>query len=191
MADGGLSCDGDAYLVAGECPSSMVGTIAPFEAMLEGARTAEQRAFLPRAAAFLVERKLHLGSATAHNAAERDSAQRWGRLCFPRFYFYDVLRGLAALVRWGQPAPLAAVEQVATRLAREFPDGVVTLGRRGFEGSHTMRRLAEGWVRKQPTSSFALLDATSAIGAVSPALTRQWTAARRRLIELLDAGVIA
>src|SRR5882724_9677753 len=28
MADGGLNCDGDAYLVQSECPSSMVGTIA-------------------------------------------------------------------------------------------------------------------------------------------------------------------
>ena len=34
MADGGLNCDNDAYLATSECPSSMVGTIAAFEAVL-------------------------------------------------------------------------------------------------------------------------------------------------------------
>ena len=34
MADGGLTCDNDAYLVKDEVPSSMVGTIAAFEAVL-------------------------------------------------------------------------------------------------------------------------------------------------------------
>nr|MBA3454890.1 hypothetical protein [Deltaproteobacteria bacterium] len=53
MADGGFNCDGDAYLTD-ECPSSMVGTIASFEAMLLGEWTSEQRAFLDRGAAFLI-----------------------------------------------------------------------------------------------------------------------------------------
>src|SRR5262245_62021793 len=34
MADGGLNCDSDAYLVTGECPSSMVGTVPILEALL-------------------------------------------------------------------------------------------------------------------------------------------------------------
>ena len=34
MADGGLNCDNAAYLVKNEIPSSMVGTIAAFEAVL-------------------------------------------------------------------------------------------------------------------------------------------------------------
>lgn len=29
MADGGFNCDAEAYSVEGECPSSMVGAIAP------------------------------------------------------------------------------------------------------------------------------------------------------------------
>ncbi|MBX3156187.1 MAG: hypothetical protein KF773_09325 [Deltaproteobacteria bacterium] len=190
MADGGLNCDGDAYLVAGECPSSMVGTIAPFEAMID-ARTDELRAFRDAAARFLVGRELRLGSATVHNAAERDSAQRWGQLCFPRFYFYDTLRGLAALVRWGRPFPLAAVARVATDLARAFPDGVAVAGRRGTDGWTTMQHRPEGWVRGQPATRFPLLDAASKVGRPSPALTRQWTATRHRLVELLDAGIVA
>ena len=34
MSDGGLSCDCEAYLAQGEVPSSMVGTISVFEAVL-------------------------------------------------------------------------------------------------------------------------------------------------------------
>jgi len=74
MADGGLSCDEAAYLETDECPSSMVGTVAPFEGMLLGAPgewTATQLAFLERAAGFLVDRRLMMGSQTQHNAAER------------------------------------------------------------------------------------------------------------------------
>ncbi|MDQ3370194.1 MAG: hypothetical protein M3680_32660 [Myxococcota bacterium] len=34
LADGGSSCDSDAYLQRDECPSSMVGTIAPLAAIV-------------------------------------------------------------------------------------------------------------------------------------------------------------
>jgi hypothetical protein len=67
MADGGLNCDGDAYLVQDECPSSMVGTIAAFEAVLLYTRrpwTEAEMAFLDRGARFLLGRKLMLGSDT-------------------------------------------------------------------------------------------------------------------------------
>ncbi|MGH2900055.1 MAG: hypothetical protein ACRDMZ_15375, partial [Solirubrobacteraceae bacterium] len=137
MADGGLSCDDAAYRVHGECPSSMVGTIAPFEAMTLGAWTAAQDAFLDRGAAFLFERQLMRGSSSAHNAEERQAEARWLAPCFPRFYFYDVLRGLAALVTWGERGegaiPRAAVAGVVDHLARAFPDGVVRVQRQGFE----------------------------------------------------------
>ena len=43
------------------------------------------------------------------------------------------------------------------------------------------------WAR-QPARTWALLDAVSRLGAPSPALTRQWTATRRALVALVDAG---
>jgi hypothetical protein len=195
MADGGLSCDDTAYLVKGECPSSMVGTVAPFEAMTLGAWTPDQRAFLARGARFLIGRKLMLGSSTIHNAEERDAQSQWLAPCFPRFYFYDVLRGLAALVRWGersgQPIPRDAVAGVVDHLAATFPDGVVRVQRQGFAiCPTTLREGADGTWSRQPTSSFPLLDAASAIGRPSAALTRQWAATRRGLLQLLEAGRI-
>lgn len=193
MADGGLSCDQAAYLVEHECPSSMVGTIAPFEAMLLGRWTADQQVFLERAAAFLIERKLMLGSSTTHNAEEREAQTGWLAPCFPRLYFYDVLRGLAALVRWaelsGLSIPLRAVTGVTGHLVKAFPDGVIRVQRQGFASCPTTLRQAAGgkWGR-QATSSFPLLDAVSATGTASAPLTRQWSATRRSLLQLLDAG---
>jgi hypothetical protein len=193
MVDGGLSCDDTAYRVVGECPSSMVGTIAPFEAMLRGRWMPEQAAFLERGAAFLEGRKLMLGSSTVHNAEEREAQIGWLAPCFPRFYFYDVLRGLAALVRWaeqgGASLPLEAVAGVVDHLVETFPDGAVRRQRRGFAACPmTWRKCPGGEWSRQPIESFALLEACSAIGAPSAALTRQWTAARRGLIRLADEG---
>jgi hypothetical protein len=193
MADGGLNCDETAYLVEGECPSSMVATIAPFEAMLRGQGAADAEPFLDRAAAFLVERRLMLGSPTAHNARERETQTLWLSPCFPRFYFYDVLRGLAALVRWadkgGRTLPLAAVRDAVDHLIETFPDAVIRPQRHGFAiCPMTWRVGSDGAWSRQPTSSFPLLDACSAIGKPSAALTRQWTEARRGLVRLLDAG---
>lgn len=195
MADGGLNCDSDAYLVPDECPSSMVGTISPLEAMLQGELTGERLVFVDRAAGSLLARRLTLGSATRHNAVERERAPAWLAPCFPRFYFYDVLRGLGAVTRWAerreQPLPLAAIAPVVEHLLRSFPDGVVQVGRFAREGIGTRALDASGaWVR-QPAARFALLDATSRVGAPSPALTREWRDLRRRLLALHDAGRLA
>lgn len=195
MADGGLNCDSDAYLVKGECPSSMVGTLAPFEAMLLGELVGERAAFVDRAGSFLIERRLMLGSPTQHNAAERKREPSWRQLSCPRFYFYDVLRGLNALTRWAeqreQPIPLAAIEPVVDHLLSSFPDGVVRLGRSAQGGVRTLAFAASGEKTWPPASRFALLEATSAIGSASPALTRQWHETRRRLLALHDARRIA
>jgi hypothetical protein len=211
MADGGLSCDERAYLVTGECPSSMVGTIAAFEAMLLGApaavpqadgsldrlgdwagldRSADERAFLDRAAGFLIERALERGSPTVHNAEEREAAPAWRLPCFPRFYYYDVLRGVAALVRWaeatGESLPWRAIAGVVDHLVARFPDGVVRVERHAHAGKQTILPARPG--PREPASSFPLLAAASALGEPSAALTRQWSEARRGLLRLAGSG---
>jgi hypothetical protein len=192
MADGGLNCDGDAYLVQDECPSSMVGTIAAFEAVLLHTRrpwTDEEKVFLDRVARFLMGRKLMLGSNTKHNAAERVSAHKWLQPCFPRFYLYDVLRGLNALLLWsektGQSLPAESIRDVVSHLHERYPDGAVRNERVCYEGVGTILQSPSGeWIRRQPTTFFPLLTAVSAVGQVSPYLSRQWAEAKRRMAEL-------
>lgn len=195
MADGGLTCDNDAYLVTDECPSSMVGTIAAFEAVLlytPRPWTREETAFLDAGARFLMDRRLMQGSATKHNAAERLSAETWLSVCFPRYYYYDVLRGLSALLIWsektGAVVPSSVIDGVVDRLHRRFPDDCVRCERLSYEGIGTIYRAQSGeWIKKRPAplaSTFPLLDVTSVVGRPSPFLSRQWREARERLRRL-------
>lgn len=192
MRDGGYSCDEAAYGVADECPSSMVGTIAPFEAMLRRGPSD----VVERGARFLVERALVRGSDTRHNAEEREAAPQWLAPAFPRFYFYDVLRGLTALVRWAtvmrRAVPVAAVAPAAAHLATIARDGVVRVGRQAHAGKRTWMRGADGtWIRVRVARSFALLDEVSRVGAPSARLTTEWRATRHALLDLLDGDLVS
>jgi hypothetical protein len=189
MADGGYNCDDSAYLVTDECPSSMVGTVAPFEALI---RRGPSEA-CERAARLLIGRELVRGSATRHNAEEQSAAQSWAELCFPRFYFYDVLRGVTALVNWAsahrRTLPLGTIAPVAASLARRFPDGIVRVGRAAIEGKTSIALAGERWV-SGPAKVGSLLALVSRPGAPSPALTHQWNATRSALLTLIDAEQI-
>jgi len=178
MTDGGLNCDDTAYLVEGESPSSMVATVPAFEYLL-----AHPGPALDRAAHFLIARALVHGSPTAHNASEREVAPSWQALSFPRFYFYDILRGLTALSRWSGPIPRAALEPAVTAMCTRFPDGIVTIGRQAFAGRNTLMPTADRSPSPRvPARTFPLLDAVSVVGAPSEALTREWAVTRARLL---------
>ncbi|HEY3801016.1 MAG TPA: hypothetical protein VGL61_00360 [Kofleriaceae bacterium] len=167
MADGGLNCDASAYAVVGECPSSMVGTVPALEAMLLGdpARwSPARRAFVDRAAQCVIDRAFVRGSSTKYNAEERDTAPSWQLLAFPRFYFYDVLRGMAAVARWAELTGGA----VPAEIWIDLPDKLA------------VQRDALAHVTR-PTSRFPLLDEVSRIGARSEPLTRQWRETKARI----------
>lgn len=154
MADGGMNCDNDAYLVERECPSSMVALVPCFEALVRHVPdwTPQEAECVERGAQFLLQRELRLGCSSRHNAAERETAKLWGELTFPRFYFYDVLRGLTALRQWsqrtGRPLPPLAVEDEPTRPPT----------RRAWEGRLTR---VPGSREKRPADTFPLLEAVS------------------------------
>ena len=189
MADGGMNCDNEAYLVKNETPSSMVGTIAAFEAILLYTPrdwTSEEKIFLKKGADFLIKRKLMLGSDTVHNASERVSAEQWTQLCFPRFYLYDVLRGLNALTLWAEKTnetiPQDAIQQVVEILKNKEMDGTLKVERHAYEGAGTIYLDEKGdWVRKKPAFLFPLLNEVSKTGNVSPFLSEQWHKIQQRL----------
>jgi hypothetical protein len=184
MTDGGLNCDETAYRVTSGCASSMVATVPALEAML--ALGADDRGFVDRAARCVLDRGLERGSSSVHNAEEREAAPAWHQLAFPRFYFYDVLRGLSAVTAWAevtaQPLAAHAIAPVVSSLCARFPDGIVRVERHAHAGRQTYLPTADRSPSpRAPATSFALLDAVSAIGAPSEALTREWAVARARL----------
>jgi hypothetical protein len=189
MADGGLNCDEEAYRVVGECPSSMVATVPALEAMLLGdpaGWSAARRTFIDRAARFLIERGLVRGSATVHNAEERDAAPSWHQLTFPRFYFYDVLRGLAALTRWaeltGATLPANVIDPVVAELEAKGP---LRVERNAHAGKTTILPTADHSPSpRAPASTFRLLEEVRQIGSPAPVLERQWAQTRARLAAL-------
>ena len=184
MRDGGYNCSEDAYLVETECPSSMVGTIAILESLVR--RNPSDTA--DNAAAMLISRELRHGSSTKHNAAEREAATEWTALCFPRFYFYDVLRGARALVRWavshGRTLPLAAITPVLEHLLATAGDGVVRIGRVAWEGKNTWSA-SDNWTARHPAAPAPI---TFSARDVSPTLTQHWAELRRDVIALIDVG---
>ena len=184
MSDGGLNCDETAYLITDECASSMVATVPVFEAMSRRGASA----WLERGAAFLVERALHLGSPSRHNAEERTAAA-WTSSMFPRFYFYDVRRGASALVRWAAlarvPLPVRALEILA-----QLPRDPVVRVERTVPAMGTWRDKAGAWQREPSTGTFPLLAAVSQQGEPSVRLTAEWQRTRHAVVELIDAGLV-
>lgn len=187
MADGGYSCDERAYLIDDECASSMVGTVPLFEAMVRRAPSES----CDRAAAMLISRRLVDGSPTRHNASEREAARAWSEPCFPRFYFYDVLRGAAVLARWAvshqRTLPWQAMEPAVGQLLASGADGVIRIGRVGWIGK-TTRVADDGWATRHPARPSAIAELCMQVGAPNMALTKQWARLRADLIELIDAG---
>ncbi len=191
MDDGGLNCDEQAYVVKGETPSSMVGTIGPFEAILfctDRSWTAEEIRFLKKGADFLSTRQLRIGSQTQYNANERESAKEWTDLCFPRFYYYDVLRGLNALLAWSEKSnnqlQFSEIQDVVSLLKSKFPDNQVVVERKAFDGAKSFFLADYGKWEKRLSNSFALLDEVSEIGKLNPYLSKQWSDCQLRLAKL-------
>jgi hypothetical protein len=185
LPDGGLNCDEVAYTKP--VPrSSIVSTLPPLEAVLLGtdrAFTSEETRFLDRGAQYLIERRLW--RSVSRGGAVIDEA--WGKLCFPRFYFYDLLRALTFLVRYAKrldrPLPLGAMEEGLRIIRNQAKDGELAPGRRAFEGTKT-RWLAEDGIWRRGDSareagSFPLLEAVSVVGAPSPFLSRDFEEVRR------------
>lgn len=185
LADGGFNCDEAAYTRV-QPHSSMVSTVPVLEVLLSRPDlTGEESVVLDRGARYLLDRRLC--RSLSKGLALIDPA--WLEPTFPRFYEYDILRGLSFVVRWARrrgvklppPAIAEAVEELAKRTA---PDGTLAPHRRAWQGATTLAQDAAGaWTRGHPARSFPLLEEAGAVSKPSAALTREW----RATIESLGA----
>lgn len=192
LQDGGLNCDEAAY-TRPTPKSSMVSTLPALEAVLyctAGELTAERTEFLDAGAQYLIRRRLYRRSGSGLPIDED-----WLKLCFPRFYHYDVLRGLNFLLNWSikldRPLPVLAIAEVVECIDRTFPDGMINVQRSAIAGASTrFCDPATGEWSKRPAASFPLLDAVSTVGAPSLYLTDLWSKAKGNLLLLLERDLI-
>jgi hypothetical protein len=192
LPDGGLNCDESAY-IKDRPVSSIVSTLPPLEAVLfsrASTLSTDDQEFLDRGAKYLIEKKLFRSARS--NSPINDS---WTKLCFPRFYEYDVLRGLHFLLSWAiatrKSLPAEAIFETVSLIDQEFPDGHVLIQRSIWNSTSTrfFNPQSKTW-SKSLAQGFPLLESMSVVGNRSPYLTAIWTDAKLKLQEALDEGLI-
>lgn len=162
LPDGGLNCEPSAY--GGSRKSSIVSTLPPLEAVLFFTRreyTGAEAEFLDEGARYLIEHRLVCSKkdGTVING-------EWLKPFFPRFFEYDILRGMYFLVEWSRRRrkvlPGDLIEEGLQRIGGYTGKSGVVIGRHVNDESG-------GW----NGSSFPLLQSVSQVGKESPYLTRQ------------------
>lgn len=176
LPDGGLNCDETVY--ARPVPrSSVVSTVPVLEAVLGMAcRTPEEEAMLDAGAEYLLKRRLFRSLSKGGTVMD----EAWLKLTFPRFYHYDVLRGLSFLAGWaksrGARLPGRAVAEAVAAVRVHEKAGSLAVGLRAWETDGTLVPDGRGGSLKEArAASFALLEAVSRVGEANPWLTRRWT----------------
>ncbi|MFF3922190.1 hypothetical protein [Paenibacillus lactis] len=162
LPDGGLNCEPEAYMRSRK--SSIVSTLPPLEAILwhtDREYTEQEAAFLDEGARYLIEHRLVCSKQTG-DVIDTE----WLKPCFPRFFEYDILRGMSFLAEWSR------------RRNKALPVGLLVEGLERLNSSMTAEGLRIGrqvFDPKGPWSgeTFPLLEAVSGLGDVSPYLTRQ------------------
>jgi hypothetical protein len=150
LPDGGWNCDEDSRV------SSIVSTVPVLEYLLTRPGL---RPVLERGMTYLLERGLFRSKRTG---AVIDEA--WLHPSLPRFYQYDVLRGLRLVARWGgAPIPREALERLRPLRVRSWPSSDEARREHGAESSFP---LCDALAR--PENALPILEAE--LAAVGPSL---------------------
>lgn len=180
LPDGGLNCDEKAYEKG--TSSSIQSTVPALEAVLSAPRplSPAEEEFVDRGAEYLIARRLAF-----RRSDGKPMSEEFLTLCFPRFYDYDVLRGLSFLADWSRLrrrlVPREAVADVMAAVAARFPDGKIRVERPGLGAEGSLNPTEGGAWARGAASSFPLLDSARRAGSESPALTRRWAKVREIL----------
>ncbi|MFI5360415.1 MAG: hypothetical protein ACHQ49_00475 [Elusimicrobiota bacterium] len=177
LPDGGLNCREEAYATG--TSSSIQSTLPALEAVLDAGRpfTLAEEEFLDRGAEYLISRRL------ARRLRDgRVMSESFLRIGFPRFYDYDVLRGLSFLAAWSRSrrktVPREAVADSLSALSARFPDGRVRVEKAGLVAERGLNRSLDGKWSDGEATRFPLLDSARRVGEVSEVLTRRWAEVR-------------
>ncbi|MBF0546401.1 MAG: hypothetical protein HQM08_18290 [Candidatus Riflebacteria bacterium] len=184
LPDGGLNCDEAVYLKATP-KSSIVSTLPALEAILTCTNRPFSEAeitFLDAGAHYLLSHRLFRAAFNPENIINPD----WKLICFPRFYQYDFLRGLAFICRWSEKLKRSLDRETLNEslaLIKEMTSsekGFPILGRRAWEGAKTYRYMPDGSRTKgHSADSFPLLEMVGVPGTPCPFLKNDLDAVRR------------
>lgn len=190
IADGGYNCDESTYLK--ETPrSSIVSTVPMLEALLclsNRGLTEAEGASLDRGVQYLLERRLFRSISKKDAVIDPDFLQ----LTFPRFYEYDVLRGLILVSDWAlkrqKRLSVAAIDEAFRLVAKKLIDGHLIVERQFYAGKRTLAQGDDGqWSRGYDVSLFPLLEAVGALGSPSPFLTDSFVKVVQNLRQLQES----
>lgn len=191
LPDGGFNCDEQAY--TGSHKSSLVSTPPVLEAVLAsrpaGDFTGPERQLLAAGLRYLLDHHLyqHRGGGTIHAS--------WLQPLFPRFYEYDILRGLSLVTRLCEtlksPLPWIQVAEAFHLLQEQaHPQLAPQPWYLAQQSTLIPQEPAAGWLRNQPVSLFPLLERIIDPGIGTLFVTRQWQDLCRGLDRLRHQGLI-
>ncbi|MDD5302565.1 MAG: hypothetical protein PHS14_05580 [Elusimicrobia bacterium] len=186
LPDGGLNCDDKAYEKGGA--SSVQSTLPALEAVLAAGRplTPIEENFVDRGAEYLLERRLAFRLRDGQ-LMDPDFLE----IGFPRFYDFDILRGLAFIADWARlrkrRVQRRAVGWVIDAFDDRFPDGRIKIEKPGLISTErTLLLDKDGNAVRGPAASFPLLDSVRKPGLISEVLTRSWRETRKVLEARLE-----
>ncbi len=191
MSGGGLNCDESNYLK--ETPScSVLSTLPALEALVSidtNLLSEDELAFLDNGVTYLIERNLFRSKRTGEVV---DTT--WLEPAFPRFYFYDVLRGLTLVTRWAlkrsRKLPQSAIAEALHALDNQITREGFVPKRSNVKDGKTLLPTASGHEKDHPASSFALLEAVDQVGKPSLHLTQEYLGLLLRLKYMSDARLL-
>ena len=187
LPDGGYNCEESVY--TSEKPrSSFLSTLPILEALLEygesekGELTPVQLEILKKGADYFLKRKLF----RSLSKGMKIISQSWLEPTFPRFYNYDILRGLTFLTRWAaltNKLPEESINDAVNILSgRIDSNDIFQPGSRDLSSEGTLIEKQDGkWEFVREAAMFPLLQAVSSKDVSSWYLTKEWLENKKRL----------
>ncbi len=174
LPDGGYNCDEAAYTKSKK--SSFLSTLPMLEAMLLIYKRSGDESLinsLEAGAQYLLKHAVYKSS------TGKLITDIWLHLSFPRYYDYDVLRGLSFLAEWalvfGKKLPQNIVVDCLKKIEPALDESGlirITVDKIAVEGSLVQQ--GSVWEWKEKASRFPALDIFGKVGRVSLPLSRQW-----------------
>lgn len=183
LVDGGYNCDEQAYTKSKK--SSILSTIVMLEAALlwfELTKDKKLAAVLEKGAEYFVKHKIF----RSLSGIVIDS--NWLNLTFPRFYEFDILRGLQFLVNYSNffpdTIPNSAIEETISLLKKkEDADGNLKTERLFHKEEGTLDFIDGEWRFIKQVYSFPVLDNLPQINDLNPYLTKEWDMCKKWINE--------